>query len=305
MNRIVSVSLGSATRDHTAMVKLRGEEYLLERRGTDGDFNAAQRLLTKLDGQVDALGIGGINLYIYGRGSKYKIRDAHRLASTVKETPLVDGNGLKETLERKVLWELQDKYNWNLDHKKVLLTSAVDRLGMAETFEELGCKMHYGDLLFGLNLPLMITRLTTVDRMLKLLGPVISRLPFKLLYPVGKSQEITGNNKYLSYYQWADIIAGDFHLIKKFLPHNLDSKIIITNTVTKFDVKLLKQRGVSLLVTTTPQLAGRSFGTNLLEALLVSLLDTPIDEVTSGDYYRLLSELDLSPRIENLNCQAG
>ena len=44
----------------------------------------------------------------------------------------------------------------------------------------------------------------------------------------------------------------------------------ITNTVTAADRQMLKDAGVETLVTTTPCLQGRSFGTNVLEAAIVA-----------------------------------
>ena len=38
MKHIVSVSLGSSTRDHQVRMELLGEEYLIERIGMDGDM---------------------------------------------------------------------------------------------------------------------------------------------------------------------------------------------------------------------------------------------------------------------------
>ena len=45
----------------------------------------------------------------------------------------------------------------------------------------------------------------------------------------------------------------------------------MTNTVTLQDVQMLKNRGAKLLVTSTPEFDGRSDGTNVMEALIVSL----------------------------------
>jgi hypothetical protein len=44
MKRITSISLGSSKRDHKAQITLEGEEYFLERIGTNGDMAAAQRM---------------------------------------------------------------------------------------------------------------------------------------------------------------------------------------------------------------------------------------------------------------------
>ncbi len=78
-------------------------------------------------------------------------------------------------------------------------------------------------------------------------------------------------------------------------------KDILTNTVTSKDVETLRERGVRYLITTTPEFQGRSFGTNVLEAALITLLDKPWEEVIPQDYLKLLKELDFKPRIERLD----
>ena len=55
------------------------------------------------------------------------------------------------------------------------------------------------------------------------------------------------------------------------------------------------------LVTVTPRLEGRSFGTNVMEATLLALMDKPQAEVTSADFLELIERIPLEPNIEVLN----
>jgi hypothetical protein len=64
MKRAVSVSLGSSARDKKVVISLKGEQIVAERIGTDGDAQKARRLFAELDGKVDALGVGGVDLYL-------------------------------------------------------------------------------------------------------------------------------------------------------------------------------------------------------------------------------------------------
>src|ERR1700691_128549 len=66
MKTIVSVSLGSASRDHRAKVELLGEQFDISREGMDGSIDRALKRLRQLDGTVDAIGLGGIDVYLYG-----------------------------------------------------------------------------------------------------------------------------------------------------------------------------------------------------------------------------------------------
>ena len=295
MKRIVSVSLGSSSRDHKAEVEFLGEPVVIERRGTDGSMDQAVALLKSLDGQVDAFGMGGIDLYLVAAGKRYVISDALRMVDAVSKTPIVDGSGLKNTLERRVVEQLQ-LMNVTLRDKKILMVSAVDRFGMAEAMTDAQCQMLFGDLIFALGLPIPIRSLKTLRRVAKTLLPVITKMPFTLVYPTGKKQE-TVNPKYQRYYEQADVIAGDFLFIRKYMPERLDGKVILTNTVTLKDMEELSRRKAAMLVTTTPNIQGRSFGTNVMEALLVAYSGKPPQELQEQDYLDLLDKLEFKPHV--------
>ncbi len=300
MKRIVSISLGSSRRDHLAKVKLLGEQVLIERLGTDGDLQKAIQMVRNLDGTIDAFGMGGIDRYLFAGSQRYEVRDAAKIAAAAKKTPIVDGSGLKNTLERRVVTFLKKKLPVKLQEQKVLMVSAVDRFGMAEAFDEMGCRMIFGDLIFALGVPLPLRSITGLRRTAHLLLPVVTRLPFQMLYPTGSKQD-ESVPKYQKYYQEADIIAGDFLYINKCLPESLAKKIIVTNTITDSDVQNLQKRGVAYLVTSTPDLEGRSFGTNVIEALVVAFSGKRPDELGEGDYLKLMGELEIGPRLEKLN----
>jgi hypothetical protein len=65
-------------------------------------------------------------------------------------------------------------------------------------------------------------------------------------------------------------------------------------------VDILQARGAKYLITTTPELKGRSFGTNVMEAVLVALLGKRLDQIRVDDYYRVLEKVDFKPRCINL-----
>ena len=101
MKRAVSISLGSSKRDKAVEVELLGERVSIERIGTDGDMEKAAQLYRSLDGQVDAFGVGGADLGLMVGEKWYTLHSVKPMVRFVQKTPLVDGTGLKVTLERK------------------------------------------------------------------------------------------------------------------------------------------------------------------------------------------------------------
>jgi hypothetical protein len=300
MKRIVSVSLGSSTRDHRAVVNLLGEEFDISREGVDGKLDAAIARVRELDGTVDAIGLGGIDVYLYAGSKQYALRDGVRLLEAAKKTPVVDGSGLKNTLEREAVRFMQDDLAIELRGKKILMVSALDRFGMAQALVDAGADVLFGDFIFALDLDKPVRGLPEFEELAERYLPDACKLPFQFFYPTGKKQEKPPEPKYPQYYEEADIIAGDFHFMRQFMPDRLDGKIVLTNTVTAANLDELRERGVKTLITTTPDFQGRSFGTNVIEAALLALLGKTWAEVTAADYERVLHELHLKPRVVTL-----
>ena len=303
MKKIVSVSLGSSKRDHRVQVELLGEQFDISRLGTDGDFDRALTVLGELDGKVDAIGLGGIDVYLYVGEKRFAIVDGQKLVDAVKTTPVLDGSGLKNTLERETVRALAGEGLIKKD-MGVLMVSSLDRFGMAEALYEMGCRMTYGDLIFTMGMTYPINTVEELAEIADKVLPDLVKMPFHMLYPTGKKQESQDEEKvrrFADYYHNADVVAGDFHLIRRFMPDNMKGQLILTNTTTAADVDFLKEKGVGTLVTTTPAYEGRSFGTNVFEAAMVAILEKPVEEIQPQDYLDLMKKLNFKPRIQTIN----
>ena len=302
MKHVVSVSIGSSKRNKRTEQEFLGEKFIVERIGTDGSIEKAIELIREMDGKVDAFGMGGIDLWVGCGSRKYMLKDAIPIARAAKKTPIVDGSRIKSTLERRVIKYLDEVLKVPFEKMTVLMVSGMDRFGMAKALEETGCNLILGDFIFVLNLPIPLRSLSSLDRIARILAPIVVRLPFSMLYPTGSKQEKRSSDpRHARFYKEADIIAGDFHYVNKFMPDDMTGKSIITNTVTEQDIEELRKRGVSTLITTTPEMDGRSFGTNVLEGIIVSLLGKRPEEIDDSEINGILDRLDLKPRIEVLN----
>lgn len=298
MKRAVSVSLGSSTRDKRVEIDLRGEKISVERIGTNGDADRARRLFTELDGHVDALGVGGVDLYLRLGEREYPLRAALKLVEDVHQTPVVDGRGLKHTLERRV-FELTAPELGGWPHfRNAFVPLAVDRLGLAQAVTDVSDTVVFGDLMFGLGIPIAIRGIDRFCKVARLLLPLVSYFPLSMLFYGSKGEE--PKPKYQRHWQKADLIASDFLFMRKYMPDDLSGKTIITNTTTADNVELLRARGVSRLITTTPRFEGRSFGTNVMEATLTAYAGKgrPLRDV---ELNALIDELDFRPSVQRLN----
>jgi hypothetical protein len=301
MKRAVSISIGSSKRDKTVEIQLLGETVRIERIGTDGDMEKAAQLYKELDGQVDALGVGGADLGMMVDNRYYPFYSTQSLVRFVRQTPVADGVGIKNTLENRVASFIEAHIGDYVNSlgRRAFIATGTDRWGLGQSFLKAEYACVFGDLMFILGWPVPIRSARSLKILAALLAPVVARLPFKWLYPTGEKQE-ERHPKFVQYYQWATVIGGDCHYLKRHMPDRLDGKIIVTNTTTPVDVDLFRQAGVKYLVTTTPVFEGRSFGANMIEAALIAVSGKG-RKLTADELNALLDQLKFTPQLQVLS----
>jgi hypothetical protein len=304
VRRVVSVSLGSPSRDWEADLAPLGADLRIERRGVGLDYGAYQRELARLDADpsVAAIGLGGINRYLFSGDRRYELRKAEEMAAAVRSKPLCDGAALKQHWEPEVVRLAAAAGTLPAAGARVLMVCAVDRWGMAEALRATGARVVAGDLMFALGLPVPLGSWPLLRLLTRALLPLVTRrVPFEWLYPTGESRAVP---RYGRWYRWADVLAGDWKFIGKHAPDAdgaLAGKTVLTNTTTPADVERLRRLGVRTLITTTPSLGGRSFGTNAVEAAVCALSGRPPAELDLPAVRAAFAPLGWDrPRVENL-----
>jgi len=300
MKHVVSISIGSPKRDKRVEIEILGEKILLERIGTNGDMEKAALLFKEMDGKVDAFGLGGTDLGLMVADKWHPLHSVTSIVRYIKKTPLADGTGLKNTLENLSVPVLESKISSYLDEigRRAFIAVALDRWGMAMSFVDRGYDFIFGDFMFSLGLPIPIRRVATIKILAAILVPIVGRLPFEWVYPTGEKQNVR-IPKWGKYYRWASVIAGDCLYIKRHMPDDMEGKIIVTNTTTPEDIEFFRSIGIRYLLTTTPVLDGRSFGTNLMEACLIAISgkNRPLNR---QELRTLLEKIGFTPQLQAL-----
>ena len=187
MKQVVSVSIGSSKRDHSVELELLGETFRISREGYDGDVAAAKRRFQELDGHVDALGMGGIDIYLLIDGKRYYFRASKDLARCTKQTPILDGSGLKGPIEGSTVAYMRDELGLEIADKLVMMPCSVDRWGMAQAFHDAGANVVAGDLIFTVGINKWIRDWENLRRLIRIAAPIIMAIAVPATPELGKN----------------------------------------------------------------------------------------------------------------------
>jgi hypothetical protein len=170
-------------------------------------------------------------------------------------------------------------------------------MGLAEAVSEVADQVTLGDFMFALDLPIAVRGMKQYRRIARALFPLVSHFPMSMLFYGSGGQAPAP--RYERHWERADLIAGDFLFMRKYMPESLAGKMVVTNTTTAENIALLRERGVTTVITTTPRYEGRSFGTNMMEAALTAYAGKG-RPLTDGELNALIDEINLQPCVEQL-----
>lgn len=299
---IVSISLAPSRTDFEFATEIFDEKVHVRRFGTDGDVLRARELISQFDGQVDAIGLGGMNIFFRVGQRTYIHKQIHQLASAAKATPVVDGIHIKNTFERWAISQVAEQHRGIFRHKKVFVISGIDWYGMAQVLSSFTREIIFGDPIFHLNIPLALRSFNQLERFAKQILPYLCRSSYRRLFPVEevKTQRTIRGAKY---FNQASIIVGESVWIRCFAPEDLKGKVVIAGDVSASDLEDFRKRGVESLITVIPRFSDTHpfVGADVLEAIFTSFIDRPAAETTDNDYLDLISRCDLKPSITVLN----
>ncbi len=326
MRRVLIIDTSEAS--STERRRFLGHMVELQRRGCGGDLQRATRWLQEHDGRVDAIALDGLPTTLELGSERRPYRPGTEVAAAARQTPVVDGSGIRAGLER---WAviLADRAEPGIfSRKQVLMVPGLQHSGLAQALTRRGCELRYADPLLFFALP-DAPGIGHPDTLPQVAGPTLESLagaPLHRLHgPIAAHGASNGHGRLAHTplpskpFRRADVLAGDIATLRQHAPDHLRGKTIVTEYACEDDVHDLRQRGARILVTlmppllpaneedaaghSRPPLAGHSAA--VIEALLATLRTQGKDTtasvpLTEDTYLDLLASIRWTPAIRYL-----
>lgn len=308
MKHILIIDLGTG-RD-TRTVSFAGETIAVERIGCDGDLAHARQRVLEYDGRVDAIALEGMPGSLRLGSLTRAHPDAANLQAAASLTPVVDGSGVRDGLERWAVMLADRAQPGIFAEKHILMVPGLNHAGLIDEIAKHSPVVRYADPFVFFNLPDFpgVGSKQTLEQAAAPTLDQLMHLPPKLIHARAGTPHA---HRAESPFHHADVLAGDIGAIRRYAPAELKRKTIVVEYATAEDLADLRARGASIVVTLMPGLcegalhersALGDLPASALEAIFVACRaeDRPLNEDT---YLDLMADLDWTPHIRYLRAE--
>jgi len=303
---ILVIHPGSGNRAET--LSCLGQPVTVRRVGCEGSIDQALALVVEHDGVADAIALEGIAARLQLGSMRAWHETGSRIVRAAKRTPVVDGSGVRASVERWGVVLAERAEPGLLSNKRVLMVPGLNHAGLAEALGRRSAELRYADPMLFLGLPTAtgsaggaIARPAVAATLGLLRRAALGRL----LHTPERGRP----RRARSWFRWADVLAGEASTIRGYAPDSLAGKTVVMEFADEVDIEDLRHRGVSVAVTLMPALEGNgtlgSRPASTLEALLVACRRHPQIPLTEDTYLNMISELEWTPAVRFLQHQGS
>lgn len=303
MKQIISISLGSGRYDYQFDTHFLGRDFNVRRIGVDQDMERAAAMVLEWDKKAAAIGIG--HAKFPNNIGPASVTDKHdqiikKLGEKI-ETPVTTGNAMHRVSFEWALRFIDHKFTDYFKNARVLFLSGMMHYKMAKVMAEYTDNLTFADPLYENNISKFIRSIKGLETYAAGTSEIFQWLPARKL--TSSVVPIETWNGYLlrKAMQKADVIVVPFYNFYEYLKEagleELGGKIVITSTVYDDRVTFLKERGVDVIIDTTPKILEQVVGANVIEALILAALDKKQNRIHEDDLLEIISLQKIDPRM--------
>lgn len=291
------------TEERAERVEFLGTSFTLQHKNCFGDVAKARAVLAAYDGRVAAIALENMPLTLELGPTHREHQNGRQMVTAVRTTPIADGRVVRAGLER---WGviLADRAQPGIfSRKRVLMTPGLNHNGLAQALEKRGCELRYADPFIYFHLPGApgIGGRHSRNQAAPVELDRLKEMDYSRLYPA-----VNGSTPASSHapFAWADVLAGDMSVIRRFAPTQLKHKTVIVAGAAAEDLADLQRRGVSLVVELMPGMMGAygrvSASAAVWEAVLTTLQPDPTVSLNEDAFLDLMADIEWTPAIHTL-----
>jgi len=304
VKQIIQISMDASRDNFDFETEFLGQKFHVRRFGTDGDLEEASDLLLRWNKKADAIGLGSVKFAYTGKSKATLNKEIRKLLKLGAQmhTPVTTGDTLRSVGHEWSLRHIQFKYGNNyFTNARVFFFSGVVSHSIARVIAEYTDNLVFADLLLENSVPKFIHTLKDLELYAGRIRDAMHWVPGKRFVKNSGPVRSLADNLMRKAVRESQILVVPHYHFHKYLDQctteDLQNKIVISSSVYDDRVDFLKDKGVDVIIDTTPKILQKVVGVSVLEALLFAALDIDQDQGGEDDLLEVISDLKMPPRI--------
>jgi predicted amino acid dehydrogenase len=304
MKTIVNISLGPSRDDYEFNPRFMGKNFRIIRIGTDGSLELMADLLEQWDNKADVIGLGSIqfpfNIGPKNMGEK-DTQTLYQLAAKLS-TPFTTGDSLRSVGHEWTIRHLQYSFGNNyFNNSRVVFFSGMINSNTAAAVAEYTTNLKFCDPILEHGIPKFLTTIDDLKLYANGIHSVLKWVPTRAISNF--AMPLRAYNEFIiqQAIQQAHIVVVPYFNFFKYLQRcgfkELSGKTVITATAYDDRVKFLTDRGVDVIIDSTPKILENVVGVSVLEAMIMVALGKTPETLTRDDLLEVISERHMDPRV--------
>ncbi len=304
MKQIIQISLGDSREDYDFNTEFLNQPFHVKRLGVNGDLKKASDLLLYWNKQADAIGLGHVKFSWTGKTAAQPDKAVAKLLALGAKlhAPVTTGHTLRTVSQEWALRHIQFMLGNNFfNHARVFFFSGITSHCIARVMAEYTDNLMFADLLIDGGIPKFLTSMADLTRYSGILHAPLRRFHTRQIIDLAKPARAFATERLRHAIAQSQVIVAPHY---DFYTHldicqagELTDKTIISATVTDQQVDYLKDKGVAMIIDTTPKILDQIVGVSVLEALLFAALDIEQNQGSQDDLLEIISDMQMMPRI--------
>ena len=304
MKTIVNISLGPSKDDYDFTPRFMGMDFRVIRLGTDGSVDIAADLLQEWDSKADVIGLGSIQFpFTIGKKpeSQEQTKILYQLGSKLS-TPFTTGDSLRSVGHEWTIRHLQYSFGNNyFNNSRVVFFSGMINSSTAGAISEYTTNLKFCDPILEHGIPKFLTSIEDLTLYANELHSVLKWVPSRQFSEFTMPLRVYNEFIVRQAVQQAHIVVVPYYNFHQYLRNcgvkELSGKTVITATAYDDRLKFLKERGVDVIIDSTPKILENVVGVSVLEAMIMVALDKTPETLTRDDLLEVISERRMDPRV--------
>ncbi len=307
MKRIVNISLASSKDDYEFETRFLDQEFHIQRLATDGDLEKAAEMLLHWHTKADAIGLDSFKFPTLGFSEmmEEEMGKLRELGSQM-QVPITAGDALRTVLHEWALRHIQFKFGNNyFDNARVFFFSGVVNSTLANVMAEYTENLTFADPILENGIPAFLRSIGDLKTYATRLHGRLEWIPSRRLSSAMPPLRELNDYRVRQAIRRASIIVVPYYDFDRYMERltaeELRGKTVITPTAYDDRLEFLRDRGVDVVIDTTPKILDRVVGVSVLEAMIMAALSKPQEEITHHDLLEVISHQRMEPRVVHLS----